>query len=66
MTRTFFAFLAATLAAGSVLNAADNAAARPASGCPAFPEEVVAYLKGLGVDPHVLHERKRRARHDKI
>jgi len=66
MTRTFFAFIAATLAAGSVLNAADTAAARPPAGCPAFPEDVVGYLKGLGVDPHVLHEQRRRSRHDMI
>ncbi len=66
MIRTFLTFLAATLVAGGALNASDNGAARPAAGCPAFPADVVAYLKGLGVDPHVLHERKRRSRHDMI
>ena len=35
-------------------------------GCPAFPADVVAYLRALPRDPHVLHEERRRARHDMI
>ncbi len=67
MIKSFGAFLAAALVAAPLLSASEaGAPARAAGGCPAFPDAVVAYLKGLAVDPHVLHEQRRRARRDMI
>ncbi|HKB69783.1 MAG TPA: S-layer homology domain-containing protein [Thermoanaerobaculia bacterium] len=69
MNRKYGAFFEATLVAGYLFAAGPrSASASPAApaGCPAFPAPVVAYLKGLAIDPHVLHEKRRRARRDMI
>ncbi|HET9795236.1 MAG TPA: hypothetical protein VFS34_12325, partial [Thermoanaerobaculia bacterium] len=67
MTRIVGVFFAATLVAGSFARVSHaETSARAPAGCPAFPAGVVEYLKTLPVDPHVLHEQRRRARRDMI
>ncbi|HWC66387.1 MAG TPA: sialidase family protein, partial [Thermoanaerobaculia bacterium] len=68
MTRKFrFSF---ALFAGATLLAAASADAAPSSsppaGCPQLPDSALEYLKALPVDPHVLHEERRRKRRDMI
>ena len=59
--------LAAAAFAGIVFLGVPEAGAAPAAGrCPQFPADVVAYLRSLATDPHVLHEKRRRARRDMI